>query len=245
MPSQNIQNCIQPQQQGAIYPASYCQMPVCQNPSQVQATQPGTKGGNVGAVNITINGVNPPGAQAPPMYYPAYMPCYHPNYVPYRQEQNLGAQSMKREENTQNLNAAPLEAKPADKKPEEKPQDKAPKAIISLTDEYIKNLEQDLKSDDKDIRGKAAVEIVKRFKEDETRKNEPRLTNLLNLALDDVSKPIVLTAMQALEQGYAQGNPVTAQRLTKIRDEKDEFGNSDTAQGILTKLVPPNQEVKL
>ncbi len=235
MSAQNLQNYIPPAQAG-IQP---CIMPVCQPLQQPQMAQQGTKGGNVGAVNITINGVNPPGQTAPPLYYPSYMPYYYPKYVPCQPQQpseTIGAQAVKQEIKTEPPAAAPLEKKPE----EQKTKEGIKKPVIDLTDDYIRKLEENLLDENSGIRGKAAVELVKRFKEDETRKNEPRLMNLMNLALQDTSKPVVLTAMQALENGYASGNDLTIQRLMKIRDEKDAFGNYETAEGILTKLAGNN-----
>jgi len=214
-------------------------------PTQAQPIQQGPKPGGVSAVNITINGVNQPG-QAPV----APPPQYYPNYVPYYVPQppvTLPAQEIKKEP----LAASKIENKPEEKKPEEKkPEEKKieeknnKKPVIELTDTYIKQLEQNLNDNSKDVRNHAVAELVKRFKEDESRKNDPRLTNLLNLALQDESKPVVYGAMQAIENGYASGNKVTEQRLLEIINKHDTFGNSETAEGLLTKMSGTKIDIK-
>jgi hypothetical protein len=245
MSAQNLQNFMPAQNCGQqcapanYYPTNYgaqlySTTPVPQSPQPIQAEQLSAKGGGVSTINITVNGA---GQSAFPAYYPAYIPCYYPNYGYYSQQpsQNIGVQGVKQEIKLENPTVPPAEKKPEEKKPEEKkPENKKP--VIPLTDEYIKKLEKDLLSDDNAISGKAVAELVNRFKEDETRKDEPRLTNLLNLALQNRSKPAVLTAMQAFEGGYANGNNLTVQRLQQIRDAGDSFGNSETAQGILTEM---------
>jgi hypothetical protein len=166
-----------------------------------------------------------------PYPYPVYYPL---------PPQTLPAQEIKKEP----LAAAKIEPKPEEKKPEEKkPEEKKPevknkKPAMALTNEYIKSLENNLNNKDKAVRGKAIAELVNRFKEDKSRKDNKQLTKLLNLALDTTeTKPNVLGAMQALENGYANGDATTVQRLQAIRDQHDNFGNSETAEGILTKLA--------
>lgn len=219
-------------QNGQVYSA-----PV---PQQIQPVQQGPKSGNVSAVNITINGVNQPGQ---PAQMPQAVPTCLPYYVPQPPVNNIPAQEIKKEPEVKNepLAASKVEEKPEVKKSEVKEEKKVEeknhkKAAAELTDEYIQKLEKNLTDKDKDVRLHAAAELVNRFKEDETRKNDKKLTSLLNLALQDDSKPVVFGVMQAIENGYAEGNETTKQRLQEIVNKKDTFGNSETAEGLLTKM---------
>lgn len=252
MSANNFQNSIQPAQNiTKPLPAAY--YPAMQSAQAVQAP---TKGGNVGTVNITINGVNPPGAPPPPVYYPPYMPCYHPNYVPNQQPQQrqqdnpLASQTVKDNKKQEAATPPPAENKPEAPKSEEKMK----RQPVEISDDYLKMLEKHLLSKDETTRGKAAAELISRFKEDENRKNDPRLTNLLNLALQDNSKMIVMTALEALDNEYANGNNFTVELLEQIKNQKQEifekdeygenydFGNPETAEAILIKLNNKKQD---
>lgn len=222
-------------QQGQVYPVAL--------PAQPVAGQQGTKAGSVGTVNITINGVNSPlqGANQPASQaVPCCLPYYVPQCIPQQQPANLPAQDIKKDaapHKEEQIPAAKIENKQEEQKPEAKTNKKP---IIELTDAYIQQLEQRLNSKDKAERAHAAAELVTRFKEDETRKNEPRLTNLLNLALQDDSKPVVFMAMQALDNGYANGNKTTLKRLQTIKDANDNYGNAEAAGLLLTRLSANN-----
>ena len=227
-------------QQGQVYP-----VPLPQQAQQVQTGQQGTPGGSVGMVNITINGVNST-AQGPtaPQSVPSCMP-----YYPQQPPANLAVQDIKKETpelNKEPLPATKIENKQEEKKPETKQEEKKPeiknnkKPAIEITDAYIQQLEMKLNNKDKNERAHAVAELVNRFKEDETRKDNPGLTNLLNLALQDDSKPIIYAAMQAIENGYANGNQITEQRLQAIKNNRDTFGNAETAESLLIKMAAKN-----
>lgn len=186
------------------------------------------KGGSVGTVNISINGVNPPGQQAPmPHYYP--VPYYLPQYIP------QAAPAPAPKEIPQQPIAASKIEKPQEEKQPAPPAKKPP--VVELTDEYIIGLENNLRSGGKEVRDHAVAELVKRFKEDETRKDDIRLNKLLNLALQDDSKPVVFSAMQALNQGYASGDTKTVKLLQQISMTPDSFGNNETAREVLSNMA--------
>lgn len=215
---------------GQTYPAAI--------PNTVQQSHSIPKSGSVGTVNITVNGVNPPGQQtcpactpsAPvPQYYPVpyYLPQYIPQPVPSNKKETISEQ--------------PLAAIKPEIPKKEKPAAAAPisKAhatdTVDLNDVYIMELEDNLRNKRKEVRHHAVAELLNRFKEDPSRKNDERLTNLLNLALQDNSKPIVYAAMQAVKQDYANGNLTTANLLAQIASKEDSFGNFETARQILSK----------
>ena len=62
-----------------------------------------------------------------------------------------------------------------------------------------------------------------RFKEDKSRLNNPSLTALLNLALQDPNPTVKAVAMSILSSGYAQGNSQTEQILKNIQASKTNY----------------------
>lgn len=124
---------------------------------------------------------------------------------------------------------------------------KKQREIVVLTDNYIKNLENYLKSNNIELRKNAVKEILMRFKEDKSRVSNPSLTALLNIALQDPNGVVRSVAMTALEAGYAKGDGLTEQILRGLQTQKSNF-SSDAIQatdGLLqmskTKaLVPDN-----
>lgn len=198
------------------------------------------------AVNITINGVNSPTV---PQIIPPVVHYYLPvNNKPItepaepKKEPLSGAVPEKKPlVDSAEQKKEPLPVASAEKKPEETTKNKP---VVELTDDYVQQLEKNLNDSNKTVRLHAVAELITKFKEDQSRKDDIRLTNLLNVALQDDSKPVAYAAMQALENGYAVGNPVTVQRLQAIKDKKDTFGNSETAEVLLTKIAGIQSENK-
>ncbi len=98
------------------------------------------------------------------------------------------------------------------------------KEVIQLTDEYIMSLENYLNSQDSKIRLMAAKELLKRFEEDPSRRNDVALTNLLNKALQDPSNHVRMFAMSAINAGHAKGDDLTAQLLNNLVKSQDAYG---------------------
>ena len=109
------------------------------------------------------------------------------------------------------------------------PEKQKQREIVVLTDNYVKNLENYLRSNNVEIRKDAIKEILMRFKEDKSRINNPSLTALLNIALQDPNSTVRAVAMTALEAGYAKGNEQTEQILRTIQTNKKNF-SSDALQ---------------
>lgn len=118
-----------------------------------------------------------------------------------------------------------------DKKTEDKPK----KDIVLLTDDYIKTLENYLRNDNPDIKLMGAKEVMKRFREDESRKGDPALTALLNLMLQSKYSSVKMIGMGILENGWAQGDSLTQQLLGQIQHSKSGYGLDalDAAQAAL------------
>ena len=89
------------------------------------------------------------------------------------------------------------------------PQHQKTKRVVELTDDYIKSLESDLRSPDETIRKTAIKEVIQRYEEDNTRYDDPALTALLNIALQDPSPNNRLMAMSVIAGGNAHGDENT------------------------------------
>jgi len=216
-----------PQQQGYTYQQPYAQQP--------QAS--------VGAVNIQI--YNPTVSPGGVGYYPYYVPTNIPaqpagmnQNINQNVTQQVGQQPQQPPvETPQQPAAAPInENKEVDKK-EEKKDDKK-KQIVPLTDAYIKTLENYLNNQNADVRLMGAKELLNRFKEDESRKGDIALTNLLNKCLRDPSQSVRLLGLATLEAGYAYGDDLTV-KILKDMQSKDTAYNQDalTASQVLLKMA--------
>lgn len=137
--------------------------------AQPQTVQPQAPQGqnvsvpNYSGVNIQIfnPSVTPPGATAP--VYNVNAPNYGSNpangcYPSGYYTNNWGNGS-------NNVSKNITENKTSDKKTEKR-------EIVQLTDEYIKNLENYLNSQDKEVRMMGAKEVIARLEEDESRKDD-------------------------------------------------------------------------
>ena len=120
------------------------------------------------------------------------------------------------------------------------------KVITPLSNDYVKNLENYLNSDNPKIRLIGIKEVMERFKEDENRKDNPSLIPLLNKALQDTSPSVRFVALTALKLGYSVGNDETVKILEKIANEnQDKFGQDALlASEVLLKLSAP-AEIKV
>lgn len=125
---------------------------------------------------------------------------------------------------------------------EEKP--KKTKRIVELTNDYIQSLENYLRNQNKDIRMQGMKELVKRFEEDKTRYDDPALTALLNIALQDKSSAIRSLALSLADSGIAKGDATTLEILKNLRASKGNFGvDAITANSALLKMSADTKEV--
>lgn len=93
--------------------------------------------------------------------------------------------------------------------------------IVTLTDEYIKSLENYLNNQNTEIRVMAAKEILTRLDEDKTRHDDAALNALLNKMLQDPQKLVRIAALSAFSSGLASGNDYTVQLLNNIQQNPD------------------------
>lgn len=131
-------------------------------------------------------------------------------------------------------------AKLNDTKTEEKPK----KDIVLLTDDYIRTLENYIRNDNPDIKMMGAKELMKRFREDESRKGDPALTALLNLCLQSKYSNVKMIATGILENGWAQGDALTQQLLGQIQQTKTGYG-LDALDAASAALKSAGQTIKV
>ena len=206
-----------------------------------------------GAVSINI--MNPTVGMANPMCQPYQNGVYQypatsyysgqPSQMSYPMNYNNNINT-----NTNALNSVPNEnsipvppapvtedsSKTENSKTEKKEEELKEK--IPLTDDYIKTLENYLNSQDSKVRLMGAKDVLERFKEDSSRKNDVALTALLNKILQDPNSAVRFLGLTTLDAGYAKGNEQTIELLKAIQaDGQKEYGeDSLLASQILLKL---------
>lgn len=237
------QNYYVPQTQSQIQQAQTVQnqcaaQPQAQQPQNVQVPA------SMSGVNIQIfnPSVTPPGATPPT--YNVNAPCYPSNY--YTNPMGAGAMNgagqtgnggngsaiganTGSEKNSETNKTSETETK--DGKKTEK------KKVVQLTDDYIRNLENYLNSQEKDIRLSAAKEVYSRLEEDTSRKDDKALTALINKMLQDPSEEIRVLAMAALQGRIVTGDDFTVGVLTRMQNDKAHYGmDAVDASNILLKM---------
>lgn len=237
------QNYYVPQTQSQVQQAQTVQnqcvaQPQAQQPQNVQVPA------SMSGVNIQIfnPSVTPPGATPPT--YNVNAPCYPSNY--YTNPMGAGAMNgagqtgnggngsaiganTGSEKNSETNKTSETESK--DGKKTEK------KKVVQLTDDYIRNLENYLNSQEKDIRLSAAKEVYSRLEEDPSRKDDKALTALINKMLQDPSEEIRVLAMAALQGRIVTGDDFTVGVLTRMQNDKAHYGmDAVDASKILLKM---------
>lgn len=202
--------------------------------AQPQTVQPQAPQGqnvsvpNYSGVNIQIfnPSVTPPGATAP--VYNVNAPNYGSNpangcYPSGYYTNNWGNGS-------NNVSKNLTENKTSDKKTEKR-------EIVQLTDEYIKNLENYLNSQDKEVRMMGAKEVIARLEEDESRKDDKALNALVNKMLQDPYTPVRILALSALDSRAVTGDDFTVGLLTQMQNSQGGYGqDAMQATNILLKM---------
>ena len=109
--------------------------------------------------------------------------------------------------------------------------------IIELTDTYIKNLENYLNSQDKEVRLMGAKEVVARLQEDDSRRDDRALTALVNKMLQDPYQPVRFLALAMLDTRACTGDDYTVAVLQNIQQGKSGYGQDALqASQILLKM---------
>ena len=98
------------------------------------------------------------------------------------------------------------------------------KKVVELTDDYIKTLENYLRSPDATVRKSGIKELINRYEEDESRYDDPALTALLNIALQDSDTNNRLFAMSPIASGSAHGDENTIKLLQNLQASDKLYG---------------------
>lgn len=118
------------------------------------------------------------------------------------------------------------------------------KEVTLLTDEFVKTLENYLRNDNKDVRIQGMEMLAKCFREDKNRKDDVALTNLLNLALQDVDPRIRLLAMSLIKTKDANGDYLTLDILTQLQASTTYGGEeAKMASSVLLEMNTKKVEV--
>lgn len=115
---------------------------------------------------------------------------------------------------------------------------KEKRKIVELTDDYIRNLEAYLDSQDKQVRLNAAKEVYARLEEDESRFDDKALTALINKMLQDPSREIRFLALTALDGRICKGDDYTVGVLKQMQQNNNDPLNQEAvdANSILLKM---------
>ena len=219
-----------------------CQAPMPQ--PQAQAPQAGqgqsVQVPNYSGVNIQIfnPSVTPPGGTAP--VYNVNAPnygstpsngCYPSGYYT-----NNWANGNNGAKNLSNTTSNSTENKTTDKKTEKR-------EIVQLTDDYIRNLENYLNSQDKEVRMMGAKEVIARLEEDNSRKDDKALNALVNKMLQDPYTPVRILALSALDSRIVTGDDFTVGVLKQMQNSTGGYGQ-DAMQATNVLLKMSGQKVE-
>ncbi len=110
--------------------------------------------------------------------------------------------------------------------------------VVELSDDYIKTLENYLNSQDSEVRLMGAKEVVSRAMEDDSRKDDPALTALVNKMLQDPSSAIRAIALSLIDSRTILGDDYTVNVLKNMQTSQSGFGqDSVQATSALLKMA--------
>ena len=113
-----------------------------------------------------------------------------------------------------------------------------------MTDDYIKTIENYLRSPDESVRKAGIVDLLKRFGEDSSRYDDPALTALLNIALQDPKANNRLLAMSSISGEMAHGDENTVQLLKNLQTSDKLYGQeAKMATEALLKAAQTRTEI--
>ncbi len=189
---------------------------------------------NYSGVNIQIfnPSVATPGSTAP--VYNVNAPNYGTNpvngcYPPGYYTNNWGNNGQN------NLANSSIKSNTTENKTNEKKTEK--REIVQLTDDYIRNLENYLNSQDKEVRLMGAKEVIARLEEDKSRKDDKALNALINKMLQDPYTPVKVLALSALDSRVVTGDDYTIGLLKQMQNSKSGYGQDAVqATNILLKM---------
>ena len=225
------QTVVQPQvQQAYVQPQPAVYTPQYQ-PQNQNVQVPNYSGVNIQIFNPSVT---PPGATAP--VYNVNAPnygtnpvsgCYPSGYYTNNWGNPNALNSSANTNTTNTTNTTKTEEKKTEKR-----------EIVQLTDDYIRNLENYLNSQNKEVRLMGAKEVVARLDEDHSRKDDKALNALINKMLQDPYTPVKVLAMGALDSRIATGDAFTVGLLTQMQNSQSGYGQDALqASNILLKMA--------
>lgn len=226
-----IQQCkCQPQQQNVQQqqPAQYQTAPMVQQPQSQNVQVPNYSGVNIQIFNPSVA---TPGSTAP--VYNVNAPNYGTNpvngcYPSGYYTNNWGNNGQNNVKTSTTTNTT--ENKTTEKKTEKR-------EIVQLTDDYIKNLENYLNSQDKEVRLMGGKEVIARLEEDHSRKDDKALNALVNKMLQDPYTPVKILALSALDSRVVTGDDYTVGLLKQMQNSSSGYGQDALqATNILLKM---------
>lgn len=231
-----VQTTAAQQTTAPVQPAAY------QYPAQNQTVQvPNYSGVNIQIFNPSV-GV-PGGAPVYNVNAPQYQApnCYPSGYYTNNWGQNGNNNTNTNANNASSSNTTNTTNTTTTKTEEKKKTEK--RNIVLLTDDYIKNLENYLNSQDKEIRLMGAKEVAARLQEDESRKDDKALTALINKMLQDPYQPVRFLALGMLDTRAVTGDDFTKQVLQQMQQSDSGYGQ-DALQASRILLKMSGQTVK-
>ena len=235
---QNIQMPQQcqcpPQQTAPAQPQTVQQAQYQTQPQNVQVPP------NYSGVNIQIfnPSVTPPGGTAP--VYNVNAPHYNTNpsngcYPPEYYTNNWGNNPNANNNGNNNTNSVNTTTNTTENTTTNKKTEK--RDIVLLTDDYIRNLENYLNSQDKEVRLMGAKEVFARLDEDHSRKDDKALNALINKMLQDPSTPVRILALSALDSRIVSGDNFTVGVLQQMQNSQSGYGQDALqASNVLLKM---------
>ena len=225
---QNNQYQTTPIQQQTVQAQPAVCVPQYQQPQNQNVQVPNYSGVNIQIFNPSVT---PPGATAP--VYNVNAPNYGTNPVSgcypsgyYTNSWGNPNALSSNATNTTNTTTNKTEEKKTEKR-----------EIVQLTDDYIRNLENYLNSQDKEVRLMGAKEVVARLDEDHSRKDDKALNALINKMLQDPYTPVKILAMGALDSRIATGDAFTVALLKQMQNTQSGYGQDALqASNILLKM---------
>ncbi len=111
------------------------------------------------------------------------------------------------------------------------------RTIVMLTDDYIKNVENYLNSQDKEVRLMGAKEVVARALEDPSRKDDKALNALVNKMIQDPDMKVRFLGLSLLYSRNITGDANTAAILQNMQNSTSGYGQDALmAANILLKM---------
>lgn len=142
-------------------------------------------------------------------------------------------------------NEQPIASTPVSTKDETKEtKEKEKKNVVKITDDYVKTIESYLRSNDENVRKNGIIDLINRFEEDDSRKKDPALTALLNIALQDPVSSNRMFVLSSIAAEQALGDDKTVELLSALQKSEKLYGReAQLANEALLKTVHETTQI--